>query len=146
MRWINQAFKLGPKTWVWLIIIKKQYDIQNIFSRNERKASKNYSKVMYGHSKWFPNNFELDFGSIQKKFFTKCLRKHFFLKSFEVTCSKNTKNPISDLSYPFRTLRGPAPRYPQVQKVKPDLTCARPLSIPDISCFPETWTIFALQI
>ena len=39
-----------------------------------------------------------------------------------VTCAKNTKNSISDLSYHFRTLRGPVPRYPKVQKVKPDLT------------------------
>ena len=78
MRWINQAFKLGPKTWVRLIIIKKQYNIQNIFSRNERKPSKNYSKVMYGHSKWSLHNFELDFGSIQINFLTKGLQKHFF--------------------------------------------------------------------
>ena len=77
MRWINQAFKLGPKTWVRLII-KKQYDIQNIFSINEIKASKNYSRVMYGHSKWSPHTFKLDFESIQINFLTIGLQKHFF--------------------------------------------------------------------
>ena len=86
MRWINQAFNLGPKAWVRLIIIKKQYAIQNIFSRNERKASKNYSKVMYGHSKWSPHDFELDFGSIQIILFDQRFAKALFLKSFEV-CS-----------------------------------------------------------
>ena len=40
----------------------------------------------------------------------------------KITCAKNAKNSISDLSYHFRTLRGPVPRYPKVQKVKPDLT------------------------
>ena len=33
---------------------------------------------MYGHSKWFPHNFELEFGSIQINFLTKGLQKHFF--------------------------------------------------------------------
>ena len=33
---------------------------------------------MYGHSKWSPHNFELDFGSIQINFLTKGLQKHFF--------------------------------------------------------------------
>ena len=89
MGWINQAFKLGPKTCVRLIIIKKQYDIQNIFLRNERKASKNYFKVMYGHSKWFPHNFELEFGSIQINFLTKVCKSTFSQVLWRMQFSKN---------------------------------------------------------
>ena len=73
MRWINQAFMLGPQTWVRLITLKKQLNIHNIFSRSERKLSKNYFLKMYGHSKGSPHNFELDFGAIQINFLTKCL-------------------------------------------------------------------------
>ena len=78
MRWIIQAFMLGPKTWVRLIALKKQPNIQNIFSKSERKLLKTYFQKMYRHSKWSPHNFELDFGSIQINFLTKCLQKHFF--------------------------------------------------------------------
>ena len=77
MRWINHAFMLGPQTWVRLITLQKQAIIQNIFSRSEKKLSKNYFQNMHGHSKWFSHNFELDFGSIQINFLTKCLQKHF---------------------------------------------------------------------
>ena len=31
MRWINQAYTLGPKTWVWLINIKKGHNIQSFY-------------------------------------------------------------------------------------------------------------------
>ena len=57
--------------------------------RNERKASKNYSKVMYGHSKWSPHNFELDFGSIQTNFLTKGLQKHFFSSPLKYAIFEN---------------------------------------------------------
>ena len=42
MRWINQAFMLGPQTWVRLITLKNQPNIQNILCRRERKLSKDY--------------------------------------------------------------------------------------------------------
>ena len=42
---------LGPQTWVRLITLKKQPNIQTIFSRCERKLSKNYFLKMCGHSK-----------------------------------------------------------------------------------------------
>ena len=99
MRWISQAFKLWPKTCFRLIIIKKQYNIQHIFSKNEKKTSKNYSKVMYGHSKWSPHNFELDFGSIQIILFDQRFAKALFLKSFEV-CSFWNINFLFFLTYP----------------------------------------------
>ena len=37
---------------------------------------------MYGHSKWSPHNFRLDFGSIQINFLTNCLQKHFYSSPF----------------------------------------------------------------
>ena len=75
MRWINQAFMLRPQTWVRLITLKKQPNIQNIFSRSE----KNYHKIIF--FKWSPHNFELDFGS---KFLDKLFVKALYLKSFLV--------------------------------------------------------------
>ena len=78
MRRINQAFMMEPKIWVWLITLKKQANIQNIFSKSERKLSKNYFLKTHGHSKWSLNNSELDFRSILMNFITKCLHKHFF--------------------------------------------------------------------
>ena len=56
---------------------------------------------------------------------------------FSLTCAKNAKNSISDLSCHFRSLRGPAPRYPKVQKVNPDLTCARTSGFFEYLVFPR---------
>ena len=77
MSWIIQAFMLGPQTWIRQISLKKQPNIQNIFSKHARKLWKNYFQKMNGHSKWSPNNFELDFVSIEINFLAKCLQKHF---------------------------------------------------------------------
>ena len=82
MRRINQAFMMEPKIWVWLITLKKQANIQNIFSKSERKQSKNYLLKRYGHSKWSPHNLELAFGPIQISLLTKCLQKHCFSSPF----------------------------------------------------------------
>ena len=65
MRWINQAFILGPKTWVRLITIKNSL-ISKLFTKEaDRNLEKLIFKRMYEYSKWSPGNFELDFGSFQ---------------------------------------------------------------------------------
>ena len=79
VRWINKVFIRGPQTWVWLITNKKQLDIQNIYPRNTRKLSKNYSKRMYKYSKWSPHNFRLYLGSIETFFYSPKLFLYFFL-------------------------------------------------------------------
>ena len=62
---------------------KKHPNIQNIFSRSERKLSKSYFLNMYGHSKWSPHNFKLD-PLDPFKFLEKVFAKALFLKSFLV--------------------------------------------------------------
>ena len=63
---------------------KKHPNIQNIFSRSERKLSKSYFLNMYGHSKWSPHNFKLDpldpFKFLEKVF-AKALFSMQFLKN-----------------------------------------------------------------
>ena len=48
MRWINQAFMLGPQTWVRLITLKKQTNIENMFSKSKRNYQKNIFKRCIG--------------------------------------------------------------------------------------------------
>ena len=43
MRWINRAFMLGPQNWVWLITLKKQPNIQNIF----KEVKENYQNITF---------------------------------------------------------------------------------------------------
>ena len=64
MRGINQAFTLGPKTWVWLIKIKKSI-ISNLFTQNVERNQTNNGLKRNEHSKWYPDDFKLDFESIQ---------------------------------------------------------------------------------
>ena len=65
MSWINQAFIVKHNTWVRRITIKNSL-ISIVFTKEVgKKPSKNYCKKMYEYSKWSPDNFTLDFGSIE---------------------------------------------------------------------------------
>ena len=52
---------------------------------------------MYGHSKWSPHNFELDFGPIQINFLTKCLQKHCFSNPLFYVIFEKFWFPLTDL-------------------------------------------------
>ena len=41
MRWINQAYTQGLKTWVWLINIKKGHNIQSFYSKCRKNQANN---------------------------------------------------------------------------------------------------------
>ena len=65
MRWINQAFILGPKTWVRLITIKNSLIAKLFTKKVDRNLMKKYFKRMYQYPKWSLDNSKLYFGSIQ---------------------------------------------------------------------------------
>ena len=65
MRWINQAFTLGPRIWVRLINIKREHNSQSFYSKCWKKTKKGWFEKMYEHSKWYPEDFKLDFESIK---------------------------------------------------------------------------------
>ena len=84
MRWINQAFMLGPQTWVRLITLKKQPNVQNILQRSERKPSKDYFLKDVWALKMISTQFWIRFWIHSNKFLDKVLVKALFLKSFLV--------------------------------------------------------------
>ena len=78
MSWINQAFIVKHNTWVRRITIKNSL-ISIVFTKEVgKKPSKNYCKKMYEYSKWSPNNFTLDFGSIETISFHQNIWKNTF--------------------------------------------------------------------
>ena len=81
MRWINQAFMLGPQTWVRLITLKKQPNVQNILQRSERKPSKDYFSKDVWALKMISTQFWIRFWIHSNKFLDKVLVKALFLKS-----------------------------------------------------------------
>ena len=84
MRWIIQAFMLGPQTWVRLIDLKKQPNIQNILRRSERKLSKDYFLKDVWALKMISTQFWIRFWIHSNKFLDKVFAKALFLKSFLV--------------------------------------------------------------
>ena len=84
MRWINQAFMLGPQTWIRLITLKKQRYIQNILRISERKLSKDYFLKGVSALKMISTQFWIRFWIHSNKFLDKVFAKALFLKSFLV--------------------------------------------------------------
>ena len=84
MRWINQAFMLGPQTWVRLITLKKQRNIQNILRISERKLSKDYFLKGVSALKMISTQFWIRFWIHSNKFHDKVFAKALFLMSFLV--------------------------------------------------------------
>ena len=65
MSWINQAFYTGTQYLSSANHHKNQLDIHCFYQTSGKKQSRNYFKKMYEYSKWSPDNFTLDFGSIE---------------------------------------------------------------------------------
>ena len=84
MRWINQAFMLGPKTWVRLITLKKQRNIQKILRISERKLSKDYFLKDVSALKMISTQFWIRFWIHSNKFHDKVFAKALFLILFSI--------------------------------------------------------------
>ena len=89
MRWINQAFMLGPRNWVRLITLKKQPNIQKNFSKSARKLSKKLFLRDEWEIKLISTQFWIRFWIHWNKFSDKCLQKHFFSSPFSMQFLKN---------------------------------------------------------